>query len=133
MFDTIETYNNPLSTSRELRAYVDEHRNALLDAAALLGGAPGVMLAQCVIDGLGDAKMPSRRTMKALDELLDLLTLEYVHDPNRIEATQFAMIDPASSCVEEICLLADQLSDLIDGYLQAEAGVGERAAGRVAA
>jgi len=116
MFDTIETYTEMSSATHELRAFVDEHHDALHNAAALLGGPPGVRLAQTAIDGLRDAETPSRRTMEALDDLLDLLMLEHVHDPDRIEADRFALIDPASSIVEDICLLADGLDDALDAY-----------------
>lgn len=114
MFDTIETYTAMPSATHGLRAYVGEHHDALLNAAALLGGPPGARLAQTVSDGLRDVGAPSRRTMEALDDLLDLLMLEHVHDPDRIEAGRFAAIDPASPVVEEICLLADGLSAAVD-------------------
>ena len=116
MFDTIETYIAMPSATRELRAFFDEHHDALLNAAALLGGPPGVRVAQTVDDGLRDVGAPSRRTMQALDDLLDLFMLEHVHDPDRIEAGRFALIDPASPIVGEICLLADGLDDALDAY-----------------
>lgn len=114
MFDSIETYTTMHSAAHELRAFVNDHHEALLNAAALLGGPPGVRLARTVIEGLSDAETPSRHTITALDDLLDLLMLEHVHDPDRIEAARFAMINPASSVVEEICLLADRLNEAIN-------------------
>ncbi|WP_223428993.1 hypothetical protein [Tateyamaria pelophila] len=99
-----------------LRAYLGDHRDTLLNSAALLGGQPGVRLAQSVLDGFDILGTPTRRTMRALDDLLDLLMLEHVHDPERIEAAHFVMIDPASPIVEEICLLADDLDDMLEAY-----------------
>ena len=99
-----------------LRAFIDQHRDALCDAAALLGGPRGTRIARTVIDGLAGSLAPSRRVLRALDQLRDLLTLEHVHDPDREEAAYFAAIDPADACVEEICLLADGLCDAIAGY-----------------
>ena len=39
-----------------------------------------------------------------------------IHDPDRPEAGYFAMIDPEWSAVEDICLLSDQLSDLLEAF-----------------
>lgn len=50
-----------------------------------------------------------------------------------LKAELFAAIDPASACVEEICLLADQLSDLLDACREGEAGIGESIDQRAAA
>ncbi len=115
MFDTIETYTAMPFAARELCAYVEEHRDALLNAAAVLGGQAGVRLAQTAIDGL-HTETPSRRTETALADLLDRLMLENVHDSDRIEAARFAMLDPESPVVEEICLLADRLDDAMASY-----------------
>lgn len=104
----------------ELRRLADTHRDALLDAASWLGDRPGLWLAQAALDGLADAGLLSRRTLRLLDELFELLTLEHVHDPLRIEASRFASIDPASPDVEEICLLADQLGEAIGTYRGAD-------------
>lgn len=48
---------------------------------------------------------------RQLDMLEDLLALRHVDDPERIEAERFAMIDPESPVVEEICLLLDGLRE----------------------
>lgn len=116
MFDHITTFTAPPSSLDDLRAYLGDHRDGLFDAAALLGGQPGVRLAQSVLDDFDTHGTPTRRTMRALDDLLDLLMLENVHDPDRIEAARFALLDPASPIVEEICLLADGLNDAIASY-----------------
>ena len=93
----------------ELRSFAGSHRDALLSAAELLGGRPGLRCCDAALEGLAQPGPPSRRTWKALDDLLALFMLENVHDEDRIEATLFAAIDPASACVEDICCLADQL------------------------
>lgn len=116
MFDHITTFTAPQCALDDLRTYLGDHRDGLVDAAALLGGQPGVRLTQSVLDGFDTPGTPSRRTMRALDDLLDLLMLENVHDPDRIEAARFAMLDPASPIVEEICLLSDGLDDAIASY-----------------
>lgn len=119
MFDDITTFTAPSSALDGLRAYLGEHHGGLLNAAALLGGQPGIRSAQSVLDDFETPGTPPRRTMRALDDLLDLLMLENVHDPDRIEAAHFAMLDPASPIVEEICLLADGLDDVLDTYRRA--------------
>lgn len=123
----------PASPLDELRSFTGEYQDALLDAAGMLGGSRGIRLAHNALDGLMGPGAPSRSTMRALDELFDLLMLEHVHDPSRIEAEFFAMIDPASACVEDICLLADQLNDLLDACREAEIGNGECVEWRAAA
>jgi len=117
MFDTDAFISTaPISALDDLRTFIDEQADGLFDAAALLGGLPGARTAHSVIDGLNNAGTPSRRTVRALDDLLDLLMLENVHDVERIEAAQFAALDPASPVVEEICLLADGLHNAISTY-----------------
>ena len=96
-----------------LRAFVEEHRQALIAAGSLLGGPGGARTAQAVVEGLGPTPASPRRLRLDLGSLLDLLTLENVHDETRIEAALFAAIDPASPIVEDLCLLADGLRDAI--------------------
>ncbi|SEK95125.1 hypothetical protein SAMN05444413_104253 [Roseivivax marinus] len=135
MFDTtpnaVQFGTVPANPLDELRSFAVEYQDAMLDAASLLGGSAGIKLAQTALDGLAERGGPSRRTMQALDEFMDLLMLEHVHDPSRIEAELFAAIDPASACVEELCLLADQLNDRLEACR--EAGVGEGESDRRAA
>lgn len=127
MFDTDAFISTaPISALDDLRTFVEEHTDALLNAAALLGGTPGVQLARAALDGLARFGTPSGSTMRALDDLLDLLMLEHVHDPDRVEAARFAGIDPGSPVVEDICLLADGLNARLKAYHDAmnEAAVG---------
>ncbi|PZX18411.1 hypothetical protein LX81_01042 [Palleronia aestuarii] len=106
----------------ELRGFVEEHREGLFAAAELLGATPGLRLAQAALDGVAAPQLPTRSTMRALAGLLDLLMLEHVHDPSRIEAAQFALIDPASPVVEDICLLADGLEEALTSCQEGVAG-----------
>lgn len=99
-----------------LRDFVGEHREGLLNAAELLGASGGLHLAQSVLDGLADPDQPSARTLAACTDLLDLLMLEHVHVPSSVEAAQFAAIDPAWPVVEEVCILADGLKEVVEDY-----------------
>ncbi|MDT0682301.1 hypothetical protein RM543_06370 [Roseicyclus sp. F158] len=122
----------PSDAFDELRGFVEEHREGLFAAAELLGATPGLRLAQAALDGVVAPQSPTRRTMRALADLLDLLMLEHVHDPSRIEAARFARIDPASPVVEEICLLADGLETALASYWQATPANASLAEGRAA-
>ena len=99
-----------------LRAFVEEHRQALIAAGSLLGGPGGARTAQAVIDGLGPTPTSPRRLRLDLGSLLDLLMLQNVHDETRIEAALFAAIDPASPIVEDLCLFADGLRDAVEAW-----------------
>ena len=117
MFDFTDNSNTPPSPAlRDLRAFVAGHADGLAGAAALLGAAPGVRIALAALDGLCEPGHPVARTMRALDKLVDLLMLEHVQDPDRIESVCFAALDPAEPVVEEICLLADGLSNRLEAY-----------------
>lgn len=98
---------------RPLRSFFERHRRAIESAAELLGGAPGAKLARELSDELSCNDVISRRCRRRLDDLLDLFALEHVGDPDREEARIFAMIDPASPIVEEICLLTDLFRDAL--------------------
>jgi hypothetical protein len=106
----------------DLRQFVDLNTGALYDAAALLAGARGVLIVDRIVEGLVDPEGPARRTIEALRDLRDILTLEHVDDLTRPEAYFFSAIDPSEPIVEEICLLSDHLetimSDLVDNSAQ---------------
>ncbi|MDE4272737.1 hypothetical protein PXK58_02000 [Phaeobacter gallaeciensis] len=112
-----ELYPNFTSALDPLRAYVQDQRDGLLEAAELLGGSAGLRLALTATDCLAQRHPPTARTLKACAELLELLKLEHVHDPSRIESERFALLDPAWPVVEEICLLADGFCDVLDAYM----------------
>jgi hypothetical protein len=95
-------------------AYVEEHREALQHAAELLAGRRGAALAARIAEDLSDAPSLSRRCRRDLEDLLDILALENVDDPESEEAARFAALDPASSVVEEICLLTEGLRDILE-------------------
>ena len=101
----------------DLRRFVLSYRKALTNAAALLAGARGVRSVESLAAGLTESAEPSRRTWAALRDLLGILTLEHVHDPDREECALFAALDPTDHRVEEICLLTDGLRDVLEQIL----------------
>jgi len=124
MFDTTQIINShdgaPTKALDALRCFAEEHHAALQHAAALLGGKPGLLFAQAALDGLKSDYNPSPRTIRLLEDLNDLFHLKHIEDPSRIEAARFAAICPASSCVEDICFLADGLADALMIYRESE-------------
>lgn len=92
-------------------AYILANAAAICSAAALLGGRAAEGRAQRLINDLCLVSSTSPRICRELDALEDLLGLEHVHDPNRVEAEHFASIDPTDPVVDEICLLLDGLRE----------------------
>ena len=97
-----------------LRAFVEEHRQALIHAAKLLAGGRGEYLALEVTDALARGAPLTRRDMRHLHEVVDILSLENVDNLDSEESARFALLDPASTIVEEICLLTDGLRDAME-------------------
>ncbi|UWQ44192.1 hypothetical protein [Leisingera aquaemixtae] len=93
---------------KDLREFFHLRSEALQNASALLGGQPGVRCVHALMDDLAIQPRLTRRMERNLTRLHELLTLENVHDPERIEAACFAEIDPNSPIVEDICLLSDE-------------------------
>ncbi|SEJ30161.1 hypothetical protein SAMN05421762_0942 [Pseudooceanicola nitratireducens] len=129
MFDHIRpdtfTTDDPFAPLREFAA---SHREALINAAALLGGSRGARLSLDALDGLTSGISPARRTRSELAALLELLSLENVHDETREEAARFAAIDPADPIVEEICELTDGLRDALEPLIAAQTAGSRRVA-----
>lgn len=110
------------------RLFVEEHQDALAQAAERLAGRRGALLVADLVDRLGSETHLSRATHAGLHQLLDVLSLERVHDPDREESVLFADVEPTDPVVEEICLLTDQLRDAL-----AEADLDQPPASRRAA
>ncbi|WP_340249405.1 hypothetical protein [Sulfitobacter pontiacus] len=116
MFDQIQS-PSLFSSSRPvtpLRDFVATHREGLLYAAELLGGHRGIGLALEIFGELSSARPLSRRTRIQVIALIELLSLERVHELGSEECSRFAAIDPCDPVVEEICLLTDGLRDSFD-------------------
>ena len=111
LFDSISANPDPAAPLRE---FADHHREGLLNAAGLLGGRPGVRLVLDALDGLASEPVLTRMTQARFMKLLELLSLEHVHDQNREESARFATINPCDPVVSEICALTDGLRDAIE-------------------
>lgn len=106
--DTARTADATQKVNVPLCHFVAENQSGLRHAAHLLGGSVAARNFDAIAESLSNATI-TRSTRSRLRALLGLLTLEHVHDMDRIEAGLFSQIDPSDPIVDEICLLADGL------------------------
>ena len=102
--------------SRSLAAfqtYAREHYEAFQNAALLLGGTFAAKRARSVLEDVMSAQTITRRMQIEMVEMHKLLSLHYVDDPERVEAAYFAEIDVSDPFIEDICLMTDQLTDIL--------------------
>lgn len=104
-------FDNTYDPTTPLHLFFEEHSQGLQNAALLLGGKPYLRRTQLLIDDLRHETTLTRRIECEVVALYELLTLEHVHDIDRPEAAYFALLDPAMSHVEEICLLTEGLEN----------------------
>lgn len=90
------------------------HHDALLSAARLIGGELSARRVARIIDAASNQTSVSRLFLNDLEWLYDLFTLRHVGDPDRMESTFFAEVDPGDPAVEEVCLLSEALREHID-------------------
>ena len=90
-----------------LHLFLSEHAPALAHAVRLLGGQRGGRLFSDLIDDLQRNPAVSRRGLRLAHQILDLLQLEHVDNPDREEGGYFTAIDPSDPVVTEICVLSD--------------------------
>ena len=97
-----------------LRRFFHEHGEALAQAADLLGGPAAEGRARQLAEAAGRTPRLPLVLVREIEVLHRLLSLEDVADPDGVEASYFAAIDPGSREVEDICLLTDELGRLLD-------------------
>jgi hypothetical protein len=98
---------------KTVQEFLDRQGAALANAAYLLGGARASGTVFSLIEGIRNAQRLSKAHFRRLQALHALLVLENVGDPERLETALFVEIIPGSKAVDEICLLADALDDLL--------------------
>lgn len=93
--------------------FVAAHHEGLWHAARLLGGYESARLVDRCLELLTQDRRVAPRTKIMLDQILSILALDLVDDPDRPYMGYFAAIDPCDPVVEEICLLTDGLRDAL--------------------
>lgn len=95
------------------RDFFDEHNEAMLNAAAMLGGPAAHRRCLRFMSAIAESASLSRPLRQELVWLHQLISLENVGEPDSEEATRFAMFDLLDPRVEEICLETDRLFELL--------------------
>ena len=101
-------------TADPILCYVSAHQEGLWHAARLLGGYESARLVDRCVEVLAQDRCVTPRTLVMLDQILALLSLDKVDDPNLPYMGYFALIDPLDPVVAEICLLTDRLRDALE-------------------
>jgi len=98
---------------REIKKFFLFHGEAMLNATMLLGGEPAQRRCLALQGHISEAHGLTRHITRELAGLHALLMLERVGDPDTIETELFQFIDPDDPVVQDLCLLADRLQDLL--------------------
>lgn len=104
----------PSSAFIRLLQFIEGHREALVQAADLLGGPAACHCTLHLIEALA-ASSPRfpRRLRSELAALHRLLAFEGTAEPARSGAAGLTPIDPCDPAAEEICLLANGLAECL--------------------
>ncbi len=94
--------------------FVSEQCEGLWHAARLLGGYESARLVDRCVELLAEDGCLTPRTWTMLGQILALLSLDYVDDPDLPYMGYFAVIDPRDPVVEEICFLTDGLRHALE-------------------
>lgn len=95
------------------RDFFREHDEAMLSAAAMLGGPAAHRRCLRLIVDIAKSVVLSKALKHELVWLHRLIMLDFVGDPEREETARFMALDIRDPRVEEICLEADRLFDLL--------------------
>ncbi|WP_068300073.1 hypothetical protein [Pararhodobacter sp. CCB-MM2] len=96
-----------------VRTHFDMHGAALCNAAGLIDGEAGTAHVLRLMSALREASRLDRTTRHKLVDLHRLLSLDPVIDVFEPDLSSWVLLDPGSREVEELCLLTDQLFDLL--------------------
>ena len=94
-------------------SFVSKHYEALWHAARLLGGYDSARLVDRCLERLTEDQIVTQRAQIMLLQIMELLSLERVDDPELPYMGFFAVIDPLDPVVEEICLLTDEMREAL--------------------
>ncbi|MBE1297152.1 MAG: hypothetical protein GJ678_13115 [Rhodobacteraceae bacterium] len=97
-----------------LHRFAQDLNQSIQHAALLLGGSFWLRRVQRLLDDLASPRPLTHRILRETQALHVLLSLEHVHDMERVEAACFALLDPDAPYVAEICLLTEGLSEALE-------------------
>ncbi|UWS78028.1 hypothetical protein N1037_12085 [Phaeobacter sp. G2] len=90
-----------------------EHGDAMLNAAAMLGGPAAHRRCLRLYSNIAESAVLSKALKHELIWLHRLLMLDFVGDPEREETAFFMAVELLDPSVDEVCLVADRLFDLL--------------------
>ncbi|WP_231751759.1 hypothetical protein [Phaeobacter sp. CECT 5382] len=96
-----------------VRRFLCDHGTALALAARRLGGPAASARVFLLCEAVRHTRHLTRTQSSQLVDFHQLLTLEHVSDPDRIECDLFAQINPTSKFVDECCVLSEKLGSLL--------------------
>lgn len=94
-------------------AHLSQHGEALCNAAKLLEGDAGKASVLRIMSDLRTTSRLERTTRRRLVDLHRLISLDPVFGDPETDEALWQFLDPGSRDVEDICLLADSLFDLL--------------------
>jgi hypothetical protein len=98
---------------KAVQTFLGKNGTALANAAYHLAGGAASGAVFRLIDDVRKARKLTSSHINCLCKLHALLFLEKVGDPERTETALFAKIVPGSRLVDEFCMLADRVDDLL--------------------
>lgn len=97
-----------------VKKFMQTHDEALQNACVVLGGKYALTKCQKLLEAIGLANHLTDRLKRAVVALHRLLSLEDTLYTDSAENEYCAEIEPWNPIVADICVLTDQLADLID-------------------
>lgn len=117
MFDHSNSQELPVSRNDDgihlVQKFMSTHGAALINVSPLLGGQKAERKTLQLLGDIRDAQTLSKPIRRGLVSLHQLLTLEHDTDLDWVEIGFFACIDPMDPVVHELCLLTDNLHELL--------------------
>lgn len=112
-FYRIFSTKQPCANLVHVRRFLRDHGTALALAAHRLGGSAASARVFLLCEAVRHTRRLTRAQSSQLVDFHQLLTLEHVSDPDRIECGLFAQINPASEFVDDCCELSEKLESLL--------------------
>lgn len=97
-----------------VRQHFDKHGTAMINAANLIGGAAAARKVLRLLSDLREAASLDRPVKRRLVALHRFFALDPYGTSEEEDLDLSSVLDPSSREVEEICLLSDQLLELLE-------------------